>query len=219
MFIAQKEKPTRGDFVQLVMKDLAMLGLTYEEATQGNMSKKQLKIVANNVALKWLKETLETHSKVKQINYYELQMQPYLKTNLLTTKESNMLTALRSNCVRGIKSNLKKLYKLCLQCPLNCESQNTPEDTQEHIFTCKTLNISTDIKTYDIKLMYGNIEEQSFISKQYCSLMRKRELLLEEQEKVSSSSLPGATFLDLSSQQQQQQGAAAVHFDYVQLQG
>ena len=57
---------TQGDFVQLVMKDLAMLGLTYEAATHGSMSKKLLKVVTNNVALKSLEETLETHSKVKQ---------------------------------------------------------------------------------------------------------------------------------------------------------
>ena len=48
--VAQKERPTQGDFVQLVKSDFAMLRLTYEEATQGNMRKKLLKVAANNMA-------------------------------------------------------------------------------------------------------------------------------------------------------------------------
>ena len=69
----------------------------------------------------------------------------------------------------------------------------------------------TDRTNTKIQFMDGTLEEQRVISKQFCILMRKRENLMEEQDAASTSSLPGAQFLDLSSQQQQQQGAAAVH--------
>ena len=215
ILIAQQEKPTPGDFVQLVKKDLDMLGISYEEATQG--TKKELKITANIVAFNVLKDMLKTHSKVKQIQYEVFEIQPYLKTNLITIKETNMLTALRSKCIRGIKCNFKKMFKQCVECPLKCETQNKYDDTQEHILSCKSLTGLTERTNTEIQFMYGTIEEQKVISKQFCILMRKREKLMEEQDAASTSSLPGAQFLDLSSQQQQQQGAAAVHT--VQLQG
>ena len=37
VFIAQKENPTRGDFIRLVEKDIAMLGITYEEVLFGQI--------------------------------------------------------------------------------------------------------------------------------------------------------------------------------------
>ena len=58
-----------------------MLGISYEEATQG--TKKDLKITANIVAFKGLKDMLKTHSKVKQIKYEVFEIQLYLKSNLL----------------------------------------------------------------------------------------------------------------------------------------
>ena len=140
------------------------------------------------------------------------QIQPYLKSNTLTTKETNMLRALRSKCLRGIKCNFKKMFKQCVECPLKCDIQNKHEDTQEHILSCKSLNVSINRKNVEIQFMYGTIEEQSILSKQFYILMRKQEKPLEEQDETSPSSPPGANFLDLSShQQQQQQGAAAVH--------
>ena len=43
VYLAQQENPTRGDFVQPVLKDLKDIGLTFEEAMAGEMSSKLLK--------------------------------------------------------------------------------------------------------------------------------------------------------------------------------
>ena len=40
VFLAQKDKPTRGDFVKLVEKDLSDLGLSLEDITSGKIDKK-----------------------------------------------------------------------------------------------------------------------------------------------------------------------------------
>ena len=172
------------------------------------------------MAFTQLKELLKSHNKVKHIQYDNLEIQPYLKSNLFTSKEACMLTALRSQCVRGIKCNFKKMYNNCVQCPLKCESKNIPEDSQEHTLNCKSLNVNTNMNSAEISHMYGTIQQQNILAKQFCTLMRKQEIIIEEQAEAPSSSLPGATSLDHSSQQHQELKAAAilVH-DIVQLQG
>ena len=72
----------------------------------------------------------------------------------------------------------------------------------------------------EISHMYGTIQQQNILAKQFCTLMRKQEIIIEEQAEAPSSSLSGATSLDHSSQQHQQLKAAAVLVhDIVQLQG
>ena len=43
VFLAQREQPTRGDFVELVTKDLKDIGITYEEAITNQITKQKLK--------------------------------------------------------------------------------------------------------------------------------------------------------------------------------
>ena len=139
------------------------------------MTNKELKINANNVAFTQLKEILQYHNKVKNIQYEALEIQPHLKSNIFSSKETNMLTALRSQFVRGIQCNFKKMYNNCVQCPLRCESENQPEDSQEHALKCKSLNVDTDITSTEINHMYGTIKQQSVLAKHFSILMRKRE--------------------------------------------
>ena len=73
-----------------------MLGIPYDETSLESMSKKKLKITANSAAFTQLKELQKSHNKVKHIQYDTLEIQPYLKSNLFTSKEACMLTALRS---------------------------------------------------------------------------------------------------------------------------
>ena len=54
ILLAQKELPTKGDFVQLLEKDLKDLELTYEQAFEGDISKKSIKLNANMAAFKYL---------------------------------------------------------------------------------------------------------------------------------------------------------------------
>ena len=61
--------------------------------------------------------------KMKTIVYKEFKVQPYLLSELSTTKEKNMSTALRAHSVRGIRHNFSKIDKKALYCPLKSESE------------------------------------------------------------------------------------------------
>ena len=56
-----------------------MLGISYEEATSTNMSKKMLKAHATSAAFEKLVSIQKTHPKVRDIHYEALEIQPYLK--------------------------------------------------------------------------------------------------------------------------------------------
>ena len=188
-----------------------MLGMSYEEATSTNMTKKMLKTHATSVAFEKLITIQKSHTKVTNIHYEAFEIQPYLKSHLFSSKEANMLTAMRSHCVRGVKANFSKFYKNQLDCPLKCDTEKPRIDTQEHTITCSALKIPPNIDETNINFIYGTVHQQHQIAQIFCSLIRSREKILE----AKISSLPGALFPDQSPrqqqqhQQQQQHGAAA----------
>ena len=63
-FLAQKEKPTREDFIKLVEKDLKSFGITYEEVISTKMTKQKFKIIATNAAFSQLLEKQNSHKKL-----------------------------------------------------------------------------------------------------------------------------------------------------------
>ena len=188
VFLAQNENPTSGDFVKLVKKDLTNLGMKYEDILASNVKKAYLKTSVRNVAFKELMSKLNEHTKVKHIRYEKFEMQQYLAEDSLSRDEASMLTALRSHCVRGIKMNFKKMFKMCLKCPLQCDSETPQDDTQDHILKCKLLENHLG---GNINHITGNIDEQTQIAKIITKLMRKRTHLLEQIED-STSGIPGA---------------------------
>ena len=112
----------------------------------------------------------------------------------ISEEEINVLTALRSKCIRGIRTNFKSMYKTCLHCPLQCNTEEPQHDTQEHVLQCKKLKGSN----MDIDYVYTEGVEQSEIARQFSELMRQRTTLLEGETTPSSCCLPGASFLDPS---------------------
>ena len=113
VFLAQRESPTRGDFIKLVEKDLKDFNITYEEAIASSISNVKLKkkTIEKNAAFKQLLDPLYTHKKVKHIRYEELNMQPYRKSEAISTETAKILTAVRSQCLKGIIHNFTKMYK------------------------------------------------------------------------------------------------------------
>ena len=82
VFLAQREQPTRGDFVELVTKDLKDIGITYEEAITNQITKQKLKELSKLAAFTQLLKEQKEHSKVRQIKYEDLTLQPYLKNEI-----------------------------------------------------------------------------------------------------------------------------------------
>ena len=82
VFLAQREQPTRGDFVELATKDLKDIGITYEEAITNQITKQKLKELSKVAAFTQRLKHQKEHSKVRQINYEDLTLQPYLKSEI-----------------------------------------------------------------------------------------------------------------------------------------
>ena len=103
--------------------------------------KKQLKSTIKKAAFKHLNKLKNQHSKVKNISYTELALQPYFKSNTITNEEAKLLFGLRTKTVKGIKANFAQMNINCLHCPLKFwEKDEAPEiDTQEHLLKCKKL--------------------------------------------------------------------------------
>ena len=194
VFIAQKEAPTSGDFVKLVTKDMMKLGLTHKQLENGEISKQELRKCVRNVAFSQLRAIQTKGTKTKSIKYFEFKMQEYLRSEL-SREEMTTLTSIRSMCVKGVKANFKKMYKLCLHCPLRCEPENPHEDTQEHVLRCSKLSGSN----MDIDFMHASVVDQCELARQFSRLMTKRTTLLEDQSDDTSCCRPGASFLDPSS--------------------
>ena len=190
--MSQKETPTKGDFIQLIEKDLKALNITYEETITNRISKLKLKTIAKSVAFKVLLETQSTHKKVKHINYPTLNIQPYLTSDLVSQDNAKTLTALRSQCVKGVRHNFTKMYKKSLKCPLQCNLETPQEDTQEHILICGKLSQGKQMNLNDI--FASNVQLQAKLAKIISPLLRRRKQLLEDQEDpscVPGASLPG----------------------------
>ena len=195
VFNAQKEKPTKGDFVCLVEKDMSKIGVSHEQVESGEVSKKELKEIVRSVAFSQMRNILEKSTKTKSIEYRSFEMQEYLRSGVLTSSEITTLAGLRSNCVRAIKTNFKKMYRKCLHCPLNCKTEEPlEEDTQEHVLVCEKGSKSQ----LTLDAIHATIVEQEQIAVEYSKLMSERTRQMEEQDEATRCRcLPGAS-LDLS---------------------
>jgi hypothetical protein len=203
VYNAQKNNPTKGDFAKLVQKDLENIGMKEEEFVRITRTtvKKEVKTDIKDAAFKELLKMKSDKKKIKEIEYKNLELQNYLKNDSdLTRKESNAIFSIRSQCVKGIRSNFGKMFK-SNKCPLNCENDQTPVDTQEHIFKCKELEHTHG--EFSLDNLNMNSPERKASIREFLRLKLMREKRLEPAE---PSSLPGA-ILDQSTPR----GAPAVH--------
>ena len=70
--------------------------------------KKKVKAKMRDVALTYLKNLQQTHSKIKDIKYEKLKIQDYLKSPLFSNSETSLLFSLRSRTAETFKANYIK---------------------------------------------------------------------------------------------------------------
>ena len=130
----QKSDPTEGDWFQLLQKDFQFIGETMSEQTIQTTSKQIYKNLINykvtQAAFTEFLREKEKFSKLKEVQYSDFQIQPYLNCKLFNKKERQMLLNLRSRCY-PVKNNFKKLYKNKFKCTLGCDKL----EDQKHVFT------------------------------------------------------------------------------------
>ena len=118
---AQIEDPTKKDWYSAVLKDLQELGLNYLDLDEiQNMKKetfkKLVKEKCDDVVLNYLLEGNDKKSKMKDLKYYQLKMQPYLSSSKLSTRRKKYLFQFRTRMVPVGHNSEKKV-----SCPV-CKS-------------------------------------------------------------------------------------------------
>ena len=127
----------------------------------------------------------KSHSKIRNITYSKLDMQPYMKSDLFSKDSMSLLFSLRSRSVRGIRNDFSEYFKPHLSCPLclnhldslpevlNCtklksQVQSLPEQIQYSI---------THTKYEDI---FSDVFKQAQATNTYTILLKLREQLLDK---------------------------------------
>ena len=174
VFWAQVHDTTKGDWCDVVREDLDMLGLSnvsFEDI--GNMSKEVLKDLiterTNIVVLENLLSEKNSLSKMAQLSYDKLEIQPYLTDPKLPIRLKQQAFRWRTRMVKVGWNYGKKE-----QCPI-CSSA---DDTQSHLLECDGLKIkdsaSTDCSndTYDLNSHMLRLQ----------AAIRRREVILDERD-------------------------------------
>ena len=178
---SQTKCPVKGDWILDVQKNLSELGITESEDQIRTMSKfrfqAKVRKAVRHKALYDLLKLKNTHSKVKHINYSELEMQVYLKSELMSNHEAKFLFHSRSRML-PVKSNYGNSFtdNFCPLCKKNLE------DTQTHLLVCDSLNdqnvLATNVPQYD-HLFSSKVEDQVVIVKILKKKLEKRKKLLK----------------------------------------
>ena len=148
-----------------------------------------IKKLIQKAAFKYFLKEKERHSKLNEITYSELRIQPYLVDNRFTKEERDLMISLRSRC-HDSKNNFKKLYKNDIYCRYGCKSI----ESQIHLLTqCITLS---DLKPTPNHSEYTDIYKDSNRQKeaiQYFILIEKvRKQLRENLKPGPDTSIPRA---------------------------
>ena len=189
VYEAQKNNPTRGDFILLVKKDLEDINEPFDEDKFTSLSRFQLKTHIRNKIQKLVFDDMKlkqgTHSKIRDIQYSQFKIQPYLKSHIFTQEMAGLLFSLRSSMTRNIKQNFSSSYQNNLKCKMIC---NNPDaiDSQCHLLNCSMLRMllgeeerkrADSVKYDDI---FGSLMEQREAVVIFSRLLEVREAHLEE---------------------------------------
>ena len=177
VYICQKNKPVKGDWVELLAKDFTDIDMSMNEDIIKNETKAQFKSRINKQLEKHmlaeLKHKQEGHSKICDICYKNFTIQEYLKSHMFNNHEALLLFSLRSRNCKSFKANVP--YYKNQVCPNNgCEEI----DSQEHCIECDKLfppETRTD-KTEYSDIFSNDVTKQLTVTKLYSSLLERREV-------------------------------------------
>ena len=183
-FHAQNLKPIRNDWCTTVKEDLKFLNINLSFDEIKVMSKysfkKIVKTKIRECAFYELMSKIEKndHSKLKNILYQDLKMQPYLNSNLVNSNQAKQLFRFRTR-MSNVKSNFKSMYsKVGLQCPLP-ECLEIEDD--KHLLECEITNRLRNDTSVEFKKLYtGNVKEQLIIIDLLVSAEKIRDTMLED---------------------------------------
>ena len=156
VFQAQLRRPSKGDWCEIVKEDLQDFGIkfTFEEIRnmKPDMFKKKVNLACREYSFKKLLKEKGKHSKGSQVKYVEFEIQSYLKSDKITTKQAKLLFKIRSNML-DVRSNYESKYVRKGESDdtkLLCQLCKVHRDTERNIFQCTELGNMSDISFDDI---------------------------------------------------------------------
>ena len=181
---AQKLKPSKGDFVTLVENDKKLLKISLSDQEISEISKSKYKQIVKKAiseeAFKDLMRQKENHSKMTELQYSELAMQSYLKSDCILTDDEKCLLFKCRVRELDVRPNYQNNYQN-LQCLL---CQTGEEDNQYHLFHCSKLLANVDNLANNIDIEYedffGDISRQIPAAKLLSLIWIKRSELIEK---------------------------------------
>ena len=181
VYEAQKMNPTIGDFCLLVKEDCILIKLQITEEEMTAMTRYELKVevkkVAKEAAIDYLKEIKETKTKMDRIEYTGLfDLQPYMQSSLFDEKMVSLLLALRTRTVRGIRCDFGGMFP-DKSCPL--ENCSLP-DSLSHILVCRELVGAIQSSSVEYRDVFSaDVQLQWEATLHYSRLLEAREKMLE----------------------------------------
>ena len=147
-------------------------------------TKEQFKLLVkrkiNIVAMDYLKEKQQSHSKVREIAYPMLETAQYLRSPLFDAQSIELLFSLRTRTVRGIRNDFKGMFT-DHSCPLACGDV----DTLQNVLSCNILQshvknntLASELINYE-DLFNNDVRTQRQVTELYSQLLTIREQLLD----------------------------------------
>ena len=119
----------------MIKDDSKSISLNLTENEISKLNKQKFKAIVKdkvrNAAFEYLKTLKKEHSKMKNLIYVKLELQPYLIVPIFNKESRNLLLRLWTRTVNGIKADFKGICRE-ISCPLGCDEK----DTLENILTC-----------------------------------------------------------------------------------
>ena len=184
IYETQKIDCTKGDFYQLVTKDAKSMEIEINEKEIAQMSKstykKFIKTKVKTAAFKHLQSLQEGHSKVKNIKYHKLQMQPYMMHPCMNSDDIALLFALRTRCVRGIRNDFREMFST-----IRCELCDKHDDTLPNLLMCEQLTHVPRNGSIYLDVFSQSVQNQKESMLQYRGLLKAREGILKKREEAN----------------------------------
>ena len=173
VFWAQKKDPIEGDWWLTIQNDLCEFGLDHYSLNDIQQMKKEkfkeiVKEKCTKSAFDYLISEKQKQTKMENLNYVELKMQNYLKSNEIFIRKKKVLYKFRTRMI-NVGYNYGRKIK-CSLCGIS-------DDTQHHLFQCNKLE-TTDFNYMDI---FGSNPEKQNTAALVCDkVFRERETLLQK---------------------------------------
>ena len=190
VYEAQKSDfENKFDWFQTVQKDRLYYEIGLSDQEISDLSKSAFKkIVLKQINMKSICEFRESNqSKVQHIlrsvqpdKKFKLPIQPYLKSQVITTVMKQQLFSLRNRSY-DLKSNYKSLYVNDMICRICMDDQSREDEI--HTFELCTELIERDQSDIKFIHVYGSLEQQIKAITYFSRISTKRNLILEIKNK------------------------------------